>query len=338
MTTKRALIISGGGAKGAFAAGALKYLMVDHRDQFPVDLVVGSSVGALLAPMVCTGDIQSLLTLFENGRTRDILAPRNRILAYLFKRNALTCSSPLERMIRQLFDRPGWYERLLNSPTEMMVVTVNLRTGRLVMGSQRQDDKATLIQKMLASASVPFLMPPVTIGGDQYVDAGVKEICPIQTAIDAGATHIVAVLLRPRIQNRAPRPGRFQKATSVLKRALELLVDETVDSDVKIATLYSQGCCLVDRIKENARKLGLTTDQQKALFRGADNPFASERVEEITIIRPDFELSADLLKFEPTKMREYIDLGYQTAERIMVKESRLGIRNCRTGNSAPNSC
>ncbi|GIQ70643.1 hypothetical protein DUZ99_17865 [Xylanibacillus composti] len=52
----------------------------------------------------------------------------------------------------------------------------------------------SLVQGTLASASIPLAFPPVKLGGENYVDGGVREIIPIQAAIEAGATEIYAVL------------------------------------------------------------------------------------------------------------------------------------------------
>lgn len=52
----------------------------------------------------------------------------------------------------------------------------------------------SLVQGTLASASIPLAFPPVKLGGENYVDGGVREIVPIQAAIEAGATEIFAVL------------------------------------------------------------------------------------------------------------------------------------------------
>ncbi|MFD0590264.1 patatin-like phospholipase family protein [Paenibacillus sp. GCM10027627] len=52
----------------------------------------------------------------------------------------------------------------------------------------------SMVQGTLASASIPLAFPPVKLGGENYVDGGVREIVPIQAAIEAGATEIFAVL------------------------------------------------------------------------------------------------------------------------------------------------
>ena len=46
---------------------------------------------------------------------------------------------------------------------------------------------------VIASASIPIAFPPVSIGGELYVDGGCRETIPVQAAIDLGATHVYVV-------------------------------------------------------------------------------------------------------------------------------------------------
>jgi predicted acylesterase/phospholipase RssA len=185
VANKRALVLSGGGAKGAFTAGVVKYLMVELGLQF--DLVVGTSTGALIAPLVASQEIANLVHFYENVEQQDILKDRPDLLAFLFS-DALNDTKPLQRLINKFFGDRKRYERLLQSSTEMFVTVVNMQTGEIEYGNQHQDSKSILLKKILASACVPVMMPPVKIGRHQYVDGGVKEIAPFSKAIDEGAT------------------------------------------------------------------------------------------------------------------------------------------------------
>lgn len=60
--------------------------------------------------------------------------------------------------------------------------------------SQTSPMNVSLIQGTLASASIPLAFPPVKLGSENYVDGGVREIAPIDAAIQAGATEIYAIL------------------------------------------------------------------------------------------------------------------------------------------------
>lgn len=324
MADKLALVLSGGGAKGAFTAGAVKYLMVERSLQF--DLVVGTSTGALIAPLVASGDIANLVHFYENVEQQNILTDRPDLLAFLFS-DALNDTKPLERLIQNFFGNRWRYEKLLQSSTEMFVTVVNMQTGEIEYGNQHQDPKPVLLKKILASACVPVMMPPVKIGRHQYVDGGVKEIAPFSKAIEEGATHIISVILSPDAKHRAPVYKEFKSSMDILKRTLELLTDEVVDNDMKVATLYSETIRYLDQIRANAKeKLGLSDSQIRKLFGGFENPFDGKRRVGIMTIRPDRELMESSLEFNPDRMRELVDMGYRRAKEVMSqgKSGRMG--------------
>lgn len=321
MANKRALVLSGGGAKGAFTAGVVKYLMVELGFNF--DLVVGTSTGALIAPLVASQDIANLIHFYENVEQQDILKDRPDLLAFLFS-DALNDTKPLKRLITRFFGDRRRYERLMQSSTEMFVTVVNMQTGEIEYGNQHRDSKPTLLKKILASACVPVMMPPVKIGKHQYVDGGVKEIAPFSKAIDEGATHIISVILSPDAGHREPVRKQFTSSMDILKRTLALLTDEIVDNDLKIATVYSEAIRCLDQIKTNAKeKLGLTDSQIRKLFAGLENPFQGKRIVGITTIRPDHELMDSSLNFDPDKMREMVDKGYKKAKEVVTHEITL---------------
>jgi len=323
MAPKRALVLSGGGAKGAFTAGVVKYLMVELRLHF--DFVIGTSTGALIAPLVASGDIADLVNLYENVRERNILADRPDLLAFLFS-NALYDTGPLKNLIRRFFGDKERYRRLIDSPTEVFVTAVNLRTGAIEYGNQHLDTKPAFLQKILASASIPVMMPPVKIGRDQYVDGGVKEIAPFGKAIEEGATHIFSVILSPDAKHREPVRKAFDSSMEILKRTLDLLTDEIVDNDLKVATIYSEAIRYLHQIRRNGEeRLGLTHSQIKTLFASLENPFERKKVVGMTTIRPERELIASSLDFDPDRMREMVDEGYQKAKELVHQEIARGM-------------
>ncbi len=319
---KKALVLSGGGAKGAFTAGAVKYLMVELGITF--DLVIGTSTGALIAPLVASGDIANLLHFYENVEQQDILKDRPDLLAFLFS-DALNDIKPLERLIHTFFGDRKRYERLLKSSTELFVTVVNMQTGEIEYGNQHQDPKPILLKKILASACVPVMMPPIQIGRHQYIDGGVKEIAPFRKAIDEGATHILAVVLSPEIERRAPVLKEFKSSMDILKRTLELLTDEIVDNDLNVALIYREAIRSLHQIRTNAKeRLALSEAKIRKLFEGVDSLFSGKRVVGITTIRPDHELRVSSLEFNPGQMRELVDRGYHQAKKAIRQERTLG--------------
>ena len=68
----RALVISGGGSKGAFAGGVAQYLM--EREKHNYDMFLGTSTGSLLVPHLAVGEIGKLYDIFTNVQQNDIFS------------------------------------------------------------------------------------------------------------------------------------------------------------------------------------------------------------------------------------------------------------------------
>jgi predicted acylesterase/phospholipase RssA len=178
------LALSGGGADGAFGAGALVGLTnAGARPQFSV--VTGVSAGALLAPYAFLGPEwdRQLTDAYTSGRAEHLLQPRG--LGVIFD-SSVYRGRPLEELVDhylsdeliQAVAREAAAGRLL------LVATTNVDTGETViwdLGSIAMNGgpsaKSLLRDVLVASASVPGMFPPVIIrvqdtGGD-YSEAHV---------------------------------------------------------------------------------------------------------------------------------------------------------------------
>ncbi len=65
-----ALVISGGGSKGAFAGGVAEYLIGHTKKEY--DLFVGTSTGSLLIPFLARGEIERIKKLYTTIEQSDI--------------------------------------------------------------------------------------------------------------------------------------------------------------------------------------------------------------------------------------------------------------------------
>ncbi len=66
----KALVISGGGSKGAFAGGLAEYLITVQKKEYKI--FIGSSTGSLLVPLMAIGKIEKLKTVFTSVTQNDI--------------------------------------------------------------------------------------------------------------------------------------------------------------------------------------------------------------------------------------------------------------------------
>jgi predicted acylesterase/phospholipase RssA len=196
----RILALSGGGADGAFGAGALVGLARSGTlPEFSV--VTGVSAGALIAPYAFLGPEwdRQLTDAYTSGRAEHLLQPRQ--FGVLFGSSAYR-GSPLEHMVEhyltdgllQAVAREAAAGRLL------LVATTNVDTGEIVMwdlgsiamnGGDRA--KALFRDILVASASVPGLFPPVILRvhehGALLVEAHVDGTATAPFLVPAGLTH-----------------------------------------------------------------------------------------------------------------------------------------------------
>jgi len=188
---KRALILSGGGARGAFQIGVWKYLQ--ERNWKP-DLICGTSVGAINA--VAIGSGMPIDRLFEIWTTypRPMIY-RFRMLRFLasllFGRplKSVMDTGPLRKMVTRHLD----IDALRKSRIDVIITAVNALTARLHLFNQH----VIGIDHVMASSAMPILFPWQQIDGEPYWDGGVMANSPLLPALEHSMDEIIVVLLSP---------------------------------------------------------------------------------------------------------------------------------------------
>lgn len=229
----RALVLSGGGSKGAFQVGVLERLVERGADW---DMLCGVSIGAVNAAKIAEvprgGEaraVRALRSLWERMETRDIRRDWSVFgkAAVLWK-PSMYDSAPLRALLQRNLD----LSRIRASKRVLRVGSVSWQTGAYRSWSPDRDD---FLECVLASAAFPVLYPPVSIDGVQHTDGGVRNVTPLGDAIRLGATEIDVVLCsRPRVET-WPTAGRT--VLGYAERALEVLADEVVRTDLQVAGL-----------------------------------------------------------------------------------------------------
>lgn len=187
----RALILSGGGARGAFQVGVLKYL--DEKGWRP-DMICGASVGAVNAVAIGSGMTpDQLVALWVHFDRRKIyhfsLARHLRSFFATSAYHALMDTSPLKALLQDHIK----IDQLRHSDIEIRINAVHLPTSRLTYFTQHEID----IDHIIAASALPLFFPWQSIKGEPYWDGGMIENTPIAPAYAKGAKQIIAVLLTP---------------------------------------------------------------------------------------------------------------------------------------------
>jgi predicted patatin/cPLA2 family phospholipase len=185
-----ALVIGGGGMRGAYVAGMLRALeRAGVRPAF--DEVYGSSSGAISAAAFLTGSAADCAACFhEDLSTPEFISMRR-----------LGGRTPVVRLDHLLDEvlrvrRPLDWAALGRTPAPLRVVATDaadLRPAELLgMGTV-----ADWRQALQASASIPLLAgPPVSYSGRRWVDGSVGEPLAMARALRGGATHVLVMMPR----------------------------------------------------------------------------------------------------------------------------------------------
>ena len=208
------LAISSGGASGAFGAGALVGSTSQLRPEFTV--VTGVSVGALLAPFAFLGSEwdAKIREIFTTGATDGMLQPR--MLRAVFG-SSIYSGEPLRRLIEHYADDSMLAAVAAEAARGrlLLVGTTDFTSGEPViwdLGSVAlhggEDSKRLFRTLLLASASVPGMLPPVVVtfrsGGvlrkETHVDGGVTLPFFIAPAAEDLAQSITAGSGRPAVR------------------------------------------------------------------------------------------------------------------------------------------
>ncbi|MGB0973015.1 MAG: patatin-like phospholipase family protein, partial [Mycobacterium sp.] len=234
---RRALVLSGGGSKGQYHVGALRHMLGDLKREYHI--VTGVSVGALIGGFIamyrignevkCAAELEALFAEVENKHIWKHWFLFRRF-AGLWKSSFLN-SAPLQQLVAEKLDTKA----IRASGCELRVGAVNLATGQYRVFDQTH---IPLDKAILASASFPTMFNPVQMNGALWTDGGVRTVTPLGAAIKAGATEIDVLLCAPQdpLVNLRAAPNALDMAL----RALQLLLDEVMDEDLKICQLYNQ--------------------------------------------------------------------------------------------------
>lgn len=181
------LVIQGGGARGAFAAGVLDVL---QEQGFIFSKVYGTSAGALCGCNYRSGDIgRSHYVVTELMRDKKFVSAKNLILrGNLFNFHYLFHVIPQGKC-------PFNEKAFLESPIEFYACAICLESGQaeyLKIGNDLKEAYAMVA----ASSSLPLFSQPIKIGKKRYLDGGQVAPIPYTKPLKDGIEKIVVIVTR----------------------------------------------------------------------------------------------------------------------------------------------
>lgn len=201
---KLALVLGGGGSKGAYQVGAYRAL---RELGFSFDLVTGVSIGALNGAMIVQGDFDKASTLWESldvekvigkglNLTTDIDYYFNnvqKLLPFLksYTQNKGMDTAPLWEIITTHLD----YAKLSSSAMDFGLLCVEVPSFQACEQTKATLSKQSLAHWVMASASCFPAFPIYNINGKSYIDGGYYDNLPIDLAFKMGASEVIAISL-----------------------------------------------------------------------------------------------------------------------------------------------
>lgn len=287
----RALVISGGGSKGAFAGGVAQYLLQNKKNKY--DLFLGTSTGSLLIPHLALGNIDKIHKIYtevdmdkifnvnpfiiKNKNGIDVVSINhfNVILQFLKRKRTFGESKKLQKYIKDNLTIAD-FNQLKALKTDVVVTVTNLSKNQTEYKSIHDctyDEFCDWI--WISSNYIPF-MSLVCVDGFDYGDGGFSSIVPIREAIIRGATEIDVIILET------------EKAVSKIeigKNPFSLLID-----------LFRLE---LDQIEKHDILLG--------------NLSATDNNVKLNLYYTPIDLTHNALIFDKEKMKEWWEEGFQYA-------------------------
>jgi NTE family protein len=217
------LVLSGGGARGAYEAGVMRYVYGDLAPRLSrplvFDLVCGTSIGALNGAWLAALAAEGARHISDYWRTvtPDAVYQFRAVDLVRVPEKFLRAAGPVERgaavfdpapLYAYVRDTMPWGElrsRIDRGDIKAFVVSVtdvaNGRSVQFVDGIQKTRETGTMLMQptrirpdhCLASAAIPFIFPPVKVDGRYYVDGALRQNTPLAPAIQLGVGRALVI-------------------------------------------------------------------------------------------------------------------------------------------------
>jgi NTE family protein len=292
MHKKTALVLSGGGAKGAFQVGAEKYAREVVGYQW--DLIAGVSVGALNGAMLASHKFQRLMELWNHLSRDQVLTGGFNLISViklLFGSKSFYGNEPLRQLIEKEFD-PALVQ------DDLRIGAVSLVSGEYVQFSRGDPH---LREALLASTAIPIIWSPVDVSRhyQSMVDGGVRNLSPLGDVLDEGPDEIIIINCNP--QSPPPLENPPQDILQIGLRTLDILLNELFINDLN---MFQR----INHLVEEAARYGVVLHNPSN-----GKPY---RYFKCKIIEPDEPLG-DTLDFSQASIQHSLKQGVRCARQVL---------------------
>ncbi|MFD0931499.1 patatin family protein [Psychroflexus salinarum] len=288
----KALVISGGGSKGAFAGGIAEYLISECENDY--NLFLGTSTGSLLVPLLSIGEISKLREIYtsvtqnsifsrnpfiikkRNGEFEIKINHLNILLGFLKGSRTFGESKHLRKLILDTITTE-FFEKMKNQNVEVVVTVSNISLGQVEYKSLNDFNREDFCDWIWASANMIPFMSLMKKNDFDYGDGGLGNIVPISEAINRGASEVDVIVLKTEKQYQK-KP--VKNALELTTRVFDFLMDQIIRNDLTIGKLRSK----------------------------------HEHVD-LNFYHPPAMLTKNSLIFDPEQMKNWWDMGFEYAKK-----------------------
>ncbi|PCH54020.1 MAG: patatin [Flavobacteriaceae bacterium] len=250
---KKALVISGGGSKGAFAGGVAEHLMNDKQKKY--DIFIGSSTGSLMVSHLALGKVDDLKKIYTSVNQNTIFSNNpfiirnvhgekvisvnhlNTIWNIIKGRKTFGESKNLLKLIKNSVSEK-MYAKIKEEQKDVVVAVSNITSNEVEYKSINDCSYNDFCEWIWASCNyIPF-MSLLVKNGCQYADGGFGSLVPIREAILRGAKEIDAIILETEVSqiNRMKSKNPF----SLLFDVFDFMLGRIESHNITIGKLYAK--------------------------------------------------------------------------------------------------
>ena len=354
--SETALVLGGGGAKGAYqigAARALEEMGIRYAHAY------GTSIGALNAAMLAQGDLDAAATVWETLRLSDVVTPESIALAEeaeaMFSRPDKLLDFITRNAQKKGLDATPLFSVMRSAVSEEKLRACGVSYGLVATRfpslspvEKRLCDMApgSVCDWIEASCACFPALPMKSLGSERYLDGGFSDNVPVEMAIRAGARHVIAVdigrtqthmqyALRPNItyiRTSHPLGGLLSFDPDQSRRNMTLGYNDTLRAFGRLrGTHYSFDPIDAQRLAARARDFVcfLTAYEAEINGRKNDAPLFSLLEQEL---RPgsdaiDYflraqEYCAQMLSIDPAKIYTFAAMQDAIAQALPLDQAR----------------
>lgn len=241
----RALVISGGGSKGAFAGGVAQYLIEELQRDY--DLYLGTSTGSLLISHLALNKCEKIKDIYTTVNQSSIFSNRpflikrrhgydqisinhlNVLLNFLKGKKTFGESKNLKKLIEATLSKEEFLS-LQASKKDIVVTVSNISLNTVEYKSIKDFEYEEFCEWIWISCNYTPFMSLVYKNGCEYADGGLGTMVPIEEAIKRGATHIDAIILQTEatFYNRMASKNVFGLITNLFRFMLDRIEAQNI--------------------------------------------------------------------------------------------------------------